>query len=306
MPATKLMSMREALLAFVPDGASVCMGAALEALIPFAAGHELIRLGRRDLHLIGPISDILFDQLIGAGCVRKVTAAWVGNVSAGLGHCYRRAVEAGVPRAIEVEDHSNLTLALALQAGALGAPYIPTRSLLGTGLLDSNPLLRLAADPFSGAPVVLVPALAPDVAIVHVQRADEAGHAHVWGTLGVTREAARAARRVIVVAEEIRPRAEILSDPNLVLVPPFKVAAVVHEPFGAHPSPVQGHYGRDHDFFHAYHEASRDPEGARAWLERWVLGVRGWAGFLALVGAERLDALRVRRHLLSVPVDLGA
>jgi glutaconate CoA-transferase subunit A len=164
----------------------------------------------------------------------------------------------------------------------------------------------VAADPFSGAPVVLVPALVPDVAIVHVQRADAAGHAHVWGTLGVTREAARAARRVIVVAEEIRPRTEILSDPNLVLTPSFKVAAVVHEPFGAYPSPVQGHYGRDHEFFRAYHDASRTSEGARQWLDRWVLGVPDWAGFLALVGAERLDALRVKRRLLSAPVDLGA
>ncbi len=300
------MSMRDAIAAFVPDGASVCMGAALEAAIPFAAGHELIRQHRRDLELIGPISDMLFDQLVAAGAVRKITAAWVGNVSAGLGHAYRRAVEAGVPRAIDVEDHSNLTMALALQAGAIGAPYIPTRSLLGTGLLDSNPRLRVAADPFSGTPTVLVPALTPDVAIVHVQRADEDGHAHTWGTLGVTREAVRAARRVIVVAEEIRPRAELLSDPNLVLVPPFQVAAVVHEPFGAYPSPLQGHYGRDHDFFHAYHDATRTADGAARWLERWVTGVADWPAFLALVGAERLDGLRVTRPALSRPLDFGA
>lgn len=300
------MSMRDAIAAFVPDGASVCMGAALEAAIPFAAGHELIRQRRRDLELIGPISDMLFDQLVAAGAVRKITAAWVGNVSAGLGHAYRRAVEAGVPRAIDVEDHSNLTMALALQAGAIGAPYIPTRSLLGTGLLDSNPRLRVAADPFSGTPTVLVPALTPDVAIVHVQRADEDGHAHTWGTLGVTREAVRAARRVIVVAEEIRPRAELLSDPNLVLVPPFQVAAVVHEPFGAYPSPLQGHYGRDHDFFHAYHDATRTADGAARWLERWVTGVADWPAFLALIGAERLDGLRVTRPALSRPLDFGA
>src|SRR5512134_301113 len=132
------MSMRDAVARFVPDGASVCMGAALEALIPFAAGHELIRQRRRDLTLIGPISDILFDQLIGAGCVRRVIAAWVGNVSAGLGHNYRRAVEKGVPARLDVEDHSSLTMAFALQAAALGVPYVPARSLLGTGLLESN------------------------------------------------------------------------------------------------------------------------------------------------------------------------
>src|SRR5262249_26511369 len=162
--------MREAIRSFVPDGASVCMGTALEALIPFAAGHELIRQGRRDLTLIGPISDMLFDQLVGAGCVARIAAAWVGNVSAGLGHNYRRAVEHGVPRAIEVQDHSNLTLAVALQAAALGAPYIPTHSLLGTDLVHSNSTFRASTDPWSGAPLVLVPALTPDVAIVHVQR----------------------------------------------------------------------------------------------------------------------------------------
>ena len=133
--------MQEAVGRFVPDGASVCMGTALEALIPFAAGHELIRQRRRDLTLVG-ISDILFDQLMAAGCVRRIQAAWVGNVSAGLGHNYQRAVEHGVSHRIEVEDHSNLSIAAALQAGAMGAPYIPTRSLLGTGLPDSNPTFK--------------------------------------------------------------------------------------------------------------------------------------------------------------------
>jgi len=154
--------MRDAVAHFVPDGASICMGTALEALIPFAAGHELIRQRRRDLTLIGPISDMLFDQLIGAGCVRRVIAAWVGNVSAGLGHNYRRAVEQRVPAPIEVEDHSNLTIAFGLQAAALGVPYLPTRSLLGTGLARANPTFREATDPWSGAPLLLVPAIVPE------------------------------------------------------------------------------------------------------------------------------------------------
>jgi glutaconate CoA-transferase subunit A len=300
------MSMREAVARFVPDGSTVCMGAALEAAIPFAAGHELIRQGRRHLTLVGPISDILFDQLVGAGCVARIVAAWVGNVSAGLGHNYRRACEQGVPTPLAVEDHTNLTLAVALQAGAIGAPYIPTRSLLGTGLLESNPRFRPAEDPWSGRPVVLVPALTPDIAILHVQRADAQGHAHAWGTLGVTREAARAAHRVIVVAEEIRSTDEILSDPNLVLAPPMKVAAVVHEPFGAFPSPLQGCYARDHEFFHRYHEETRTVEGNRVWLERWVLGVADWSGFRSRLGAERLEAIRVKTPAPALPVDLGA
>lgn len=300
------MPMREAIARFTPDGASVAMGTALEALIPFGAGHELIRQGRRDLSLIGPISDMLFDQLVGAGCVRRIAAAWVGNVSAGLGHNFRRAVERGRPRALAVEDHSNLSMALALTAGAIGAPYIPTRSLLGTDLPRSNPGLRPAVDPFSGAPVILVPALVPDVAILHVQRADAEGHAHVWGTLGVTREAALAARRVILVAEEILPRDQLLGDPGLVLVPDIKVAAVVHQPYGAYPSPVQGHYGRDHDCYRHFHDASRTEEGMRDWLARWVLAVDDWNGFLAKVGAETLEAIRVKRPRPSLPLDYGA
>lgn len=300
------MSMREAIARFVPDGASVCMGTALEGLIPFAAGHELIRQRRRDLTLIGPISDILFDQLIGAGCVRRVIAAWVGNVSAGLGHNYRRAVEQRIPAPLEVLDHSNLTIAFALQAAALGVPYLPTRSLLGTDLPRSNPTFKEAPDPWSGAPLLLVPAIAPDVAILHVQRADEEGHAHVWGTLGVTRPAAFAARRVILVAEEIRPRDRILSDPGLVLAPALKIAAVVHQPYGAFPSPVQGCYGRHHDFFHRYHDESRTVDGFQKWLAHWVHEVPDWPGFLSRLDAGVLDALRVKRPRPSEPLDYGA
>ena len=300
------MTMREAVARFIPDGASVCMGTALEAAIPFAAGHELIRQGRRDLTLIGPISDMLFDQLVGADCARRIVAAWVGNVSAGLGHNYRRAVERGVPGRVEVEDHSNLTMAFALQAGALGVPYLPARSLLGTGLAQSNPTFRAGRDPWSGAPLLLVPALTPDVAVLHVQRADEDGRAHVWGTLGVTRQAALAARRVIVVAEEIWPRDRILSDPGLVLAPEIKVAAVVREPFGAFPSPVQGYYRRHHEFFERFHADSRTVEGNRAWLDRWVYGVSDWKSFLGLVGADTLERLRVHRPLVSDPLDYGA
>ena len=289
------MRMQEAVARFIPDGASVCMGTALEAAIPFAAGHELIRQRRRDLTLIGPISDMLFDQLVGAGCVRRIIAAWVGNVSAGLGHNYRRAVEKGVPAPVEVEDHSNLTLASALQAGALGS-----------GLAESNPTFKAGTDPWSGAPLLLVPALVPDVAVLHVQRADEDGRAHFWGTLGVTRPAALAARRVIIVAEEIRSRNRILSDPGLVLTPEMKVAAVVHEPFGAYPSPVQGCYRRHHDFFGRFHEESRTVEGNRAWLDRFIHGVDDWQGFLAVVGADVLDTIRITRPLPSDPLDYGA
>src|SRR5438105_3956823 len=244
----KLVSLDDAVARFVADGASVAMGTALESLIPFAAGHALIRQRRRDLELIGPISDMLFDQLIGAGCARKITAAWVGNVSAGLGHNYRRAVEQGIPGPLELEEHSNFSVGLGLQAAALGVPYLPTRTLLGSNLIDGNPRLTPAEDG-----LLEVSAIEPDVAILHVQRADAEGHSHCWGNLGLVREAGLAARRVILTAEEIVAPEVVLSDPNRILLPPHRIAAVIHVPGGAYPSPVPGHYGRDHAAFGEYH-----------------------------------------------------
>jgi glutaconate CoA-transferase, subunit A len=302
---TKLLSMRDALERFVPDGSSVLMGAALESLIPFAAGHEIIRQGRRELTLVGPISDMLFDQLIGAGCVERVVAAWVGNVSAGLGHNYRRAAEHGQPRPIEVEDHSNFSVSLALLAAAWGVPYLPTRSLLGSGLLETNPGFKVERSPFGGEILALVPALKPDVAILQVQRSDEDGHVHCWGNLGISEAAALAAATVIAVAEEIVPSQVVKSDPNRILVPPARVAAVVHEPGGAHPSPVQGYYNRDHAFYHEYHRASREADGFREWLKRWVLELPDRQAYLERLGSERWLALKPKEQRLAAPVDYG-
>jgi glutaconate CoA-transferase subunit A len=302
---SKLLSMRDAVGRFVPDGSSVLMGAALESLIPFAAGHEIIRQGRRDLTLVGPISDMLFDQLIGAGCVERVVAAWVGNVSAGLGHNYRRAAEHGQPRPIEVEDHSNFSVSLALLAAAWGVPYLPTRSLLGSGLLETNPGFKVERSPFGGEILALVPALKPDVAILQVQRSDEDGHVHCWGNLGISEAAALAAATVIVVAEEIVPSQVVKSDPNRILVPPARIAAVVHEAGGAHPSPVQGYYNRDHAFYHEYHRASREADGFREWLKRWVLELPDRQAYLERLGSERWLALKPKEQRLAAPVDYG-
>ena len=301
----KLLSMTEAIERFVPDGVSVALGCALEPLIPFAAGHELIRQRRRDLTVIGPISDILFDQLIGAGCVRRVVAAWVGNVSEGLGHCYRRAVEQDIPHAIIVEDHSNYSVSLALLAGALGVPYIPMVSLLGSDIARDHPAIRPASSPLDGAPTLLVPALRPDVAILHVQRADTEGRAHVWGGMGICEEAALAARGVIYTAEEIVPSEVILSDPNRVLAPGMKTLAVVHAPGGAHPSPVQGYYNRDHAYFSEYHQRTRTVEGFAAWLEEQILSVPDQAAYLERLGDERWRALAAKERRLAAPVDYG-
>lgn len=296
----KLLPLPEAITRFVPDGASVALGTALESLIPFAAGHELIRQRRRDLQLIGPVSDMLFDQLIGAGCVRRVVAAWVGNVSAGLGHNYRRAVEQSIPNRIELEEHSNLSIGLGLLAAAMGVPFLPTRTLLGSDLVGRNPRLRSGEE----AGLLYVDAIEPDVAILHVQRSDELGHAHCWGNLGLSREAGLAANGTILVAEEIVATDVILSDPNRVLLPPNRVLAVAHVPGGAHPSPVQGHYARDHAHFGAYHEATRERSGFEAWLREWVLDVPDRAEYLARLG-DTWPALKPRERRLAAPVDYG-
>jgi glutaconate CoA-transferase, subunit A len=305
-PVSKRTTMAQAIAELVTDGSSVALGLALEALIPFAAGHEMIRQRKRDLTLIGPISDILFDQLIGAGCVARVRAAWAGNVSAGLGHNYRRAAESGIPRRIDIEDYSNFTIALGLLAGALGAPYLPTKTLLGSDIERTNRSMRRGKSPFDNAELLLVPPIVPDVTVLHVQRADESGGSHAWGNLGVSGEGALAAKRVIVVAEEIVERGVIESDPNRVIVPPHRVSAVVCEPGGAHPSPVQGYYGRDHAFYHDYHTQSKTTEGNARFLDEWVSGIGGRGEYLDKLGTQRWSALQVRQQHLAAPVNYAA
>ena len=288
--------MADAVARFVPDGSTVAIGTSLEALIPFAAGHEMIRQGRRELELVGPISDALFDQLVGAGCVRQVTAAWVGNVSEGLGHCYRRACEAGIPRPLVVLDHTNFSISLALWAAAWNVPSLPTRTLLGSDILRTNPGLVAAGE------LVQVEAVRPDVAVVHVQRADAMGRAHAWGPLGVTEEAGLAAGRVIVSCEELVDPSVTLSDPNRILFPETKVVAVVHEPGGAHPSPVQGFFRRDHGFYRDYAEESRSVDGFQRWLNTWVAKLPDRAAYMSNVDTA---SLRITRHRPSEPADYG-
>jgi len=302
MPASKLTGLPDAVSSLVPDGSAVALGTAQETLIPFAAGHEIIRQRIRGLTLIGPISDILFDQIIGAGCVDKIRAAWVGNVITGSGYNFKRAVESGH---ITVEDHSILTLVTAFTAGKMGIPFMPTGTALGSDLYQTNPNLKTMVCPFTGRKLTAVLAIQPDVTIIHAQRCDEYGNAHVWGNMGITREACLAGRSVIVTAEEIVAPEVINSDPNRVVTPGFRVTAVVHAPWGAHPSPAPGHYNRDHRAFLEYRDASRTEEAFRRWLKKWVDDVRIPADYLRLLGKNRLRELALKQHLFSEPVDYG-
>jgi glutaconate CoA-transferase subunit A len=310
---SKLRSMGEAIAEFVPDGASVALGLQMEQMIPFAAGHEIIRQRKRALTLIGSISDILFDQMIAAGCVERVIAAWVGNVMMGSAYNFRRAVEQG---GLRVVNMSNFAIALALQAGAMGVPFLPTWTALGSDVAKDNGFFAEISSPFGdmqsgesdtrpggrGHPPLreavrlhAVQALAPDVAIVHLQRADREGNAHCWGNFGVMIEAVRAARRVIVVAEEIVDANVIASDPNRTVIPGFLVNAVVECRFGAHPSPVQGYYKRDDACFRQYHEQTKAKPDTDAWLQGWVYGVADRRDYRHQLGC-RVDDLGVKKH----------
>ena len=294
--------MRSAIADLVPDGASVALGLQMEQMIPFAAGHEIIRQKRRGLTLIGPISDILFDQLIGAGCAERVIAAWVGNVMMGSAYNFRRGAESGQ---LKVTNLTNFAVALALQAGAMGVPFLPTRSALGSDLAKDNEFFTEFQSPFTGEKLHAVKALVPDVTIVHVQRADREGNAHCWGGFGVMLEGVRAAKKVIVIAEEIVEPEVIASDPNRTVIPGFLVEAVVECPWGAHPSPVQGYYSRDNAYFRQYHEQTKTPADFAAWQARWVDGVNDRREYLNLLGACRQEELTVKKHAYAAPADFG-
>ncbi len=299
----KLLSMSEAITAFVPDGASVALGLQMEQMIPFAAGHEIIRQKKRGLTLIGPISDILFDQLIGAGCAEKVIAAWVGNVMMGSAYNFRRAVE---EQGLKIFNMTNFTVALALQAAAMGVPFLPTRSALGSETTKGNHFFYQIISPFEPKETLwAVRALAPDVTIVHVQRADREGNAHCWGNFGVMLEGVRAAKRVIVTAEEIVEPEVIASDPNRTVIPGFLVNAVVECSLGAHPSPVQGYYNRDDAFFREYHEQTKTKADTDAWLDRWIYKLAGREEYAVNLGEGRTEALGVKHHAYAAQTDFG-
>lgn len=277
---SKVVSMRDAIARYVRDGDTVVIEG-FTHLICFAAGHEIIRQGRKDLVLARLTPDLIYDQMIEAGCARKLVFSWAGNPGAGSLHAFRRAVEGKGGRPLEIEEYSHFGMVARLSAGAARLPFWPMRNYMGTDIPSANPRIKTVTCPYTGETLAAVPALNPDVTIVHAQRADAEGNAQIWGLLGVQKEAAFASKRVIVVVEELVDEAVIRSDPNRTVIPGMIVDAVVVEPWGAHPSYAQGHYDRDNDFYVAWENVSRDPAKLRAYLDEFVYGVQDRAGYLA-------------------------
>ena len=287
----KVMSMRQAIATYVHDGDTVAIEG-FTACISFAAGHEIIRQGRRDLVLCRMTPDLLYDQMVAAGCARKLIFSYLGNPGVGSLHAIRRAVEKGIPAPLELEEYSHFGMVGRYLAGAWRLPFFPLRSYLGSDMPRVNPRIRFLKSPYGEEEIAVVPPLNPDVAILHAQRADVHGNTQLWGLLGVQKEAAFAARHVIVVVEEIVDEEVIRADPNRTLIPGMIVDAVVCEPYGAHPSYVQGYYDRDNAFYLRWDEISRDEAGTRAWLEEWVYGLPDRAAYVEKMGREVWERLK--------------
>jgi glutaconate CoA-transferase subunit A len=292
---SKVTTMREAIAAQVRDGDTVVIEG-FTHLICFAAGHEIIRQRRRDLTLCRLTPDLIYDQMIAAGCARKLVFSWAGNPGAGSLHAFRRAVERGEPP-LEIEEYSHFGMVARLSAGAARLPFWTMRNYMGTDLPAANPRIRTITCPYTGELLATVPALNPDVTIVHAQRADTEGNTQIWGLLGVQKEAAFASDRVIVVVEELVDESVIRADPNRTLIPGIVVDAVVVEPWGAHPSYAQGYYDRDNEFYVAWEGISRDQAALGRYLDEFVYGVPDRAAYVAKCGG--LSRLRAGQQVCA-------
>jgi glutaconate CoA-transferase subunit A len=297
---SKLVSLSEAIASYVHDG-DLVYAAGFTHLIPFAAGHELIRQKRRGLILARATPDLIYDQVVAAGCARKIIFSYMGNPGVGSLRICRAEIEAGN---LEWDEYSHFSMISRLQAGATGLPFMPMNPTAAGDLERANHNYRTVIDPYSGRDVVVVPALNPDVAIVHVQRADAQGNAHIWGIIGEQKEAAFASGRVILTAEEIVDEEIIRSDPNRTLIPGFIVDAVCHVPYCAHPSYTQGYYDRDNAFYLEWDQISQSKEAVQSYLDEWVYGVKDRAEYMEKLGDEVHQRLRVGSRP-SATVDYG-
>jgi glutaconate CoA-transferase subunit A len=281
---SKVMTTKEAISKFVSDDDFLFIGGYI-CRTPFAAIHEIIRQRKKNLTVTRSNAADDFDMLIGAGLVRRFIGTFLSLGVYGLGRCYRRSIEKGIPHKIEVEEYTNLSLPMMLMAGSYGMPFVPVRDMVGSDLMNKKSFLgenkfKMIDSPFDGKPTMLVPALNPDVAVIHVQQADESGNAQIWGIGGDCKVGANAAKKVIISCERIVSREIIGKDPSRTIVPSFKVVAVIEEPFGAHPGYTPGFYDVDFGFGYQYQQASNTVEGFDAFLKEWVYDLDGRKAYI--------------------------
>lgn len=278
-----LMSLAEAIAANVNDGDTISLEG-FTHLIPHAAGHEIIRQGRRNLHLVRMTPDMVYDQLIGSGCATKLTFSWGGNPGVGSLQRFRDAVEGGWPHPLEIEEHSHAGMATRYAAGASGLPFGMLRGYVGTDLPRYTASIKTIECPFTGETLAAVPALNPDVGIIHAQRADREGNVQIWGLVGVQKECVLASKRAIVTVEEI---VETLTPlPNAIVLPHWTLKAVCEVPNGAHPSFAMGYSVRDNGFYKAWDAISKDRESFTDWVNTHIVGTSDFAGYCASVGLQ--------------------
>lgn len=286
----KRMGLEDAVHEYVKDGCSVTYGA-MAGREPTAVSYELVRQRKKDLVFITDTTVDAAEILIAGGCLKKVECAyiWVGVVGSGLN--YRRAIEEGVPHYLETEEYSNFGCSMRFLAGAMNVPYMPIKSLLGSDVITHNPKIKVIEDFYGAGPLAFVPAARPDVAFIHVQRADKMGNAQIWGMYANDDNISRAAKKVILTCEEIIPTSEIRKIPNMTAIPSYCVEAVVEAPFCCHPLPVSGYYWMDIPFRREIVGASKTREGIVAWMDEWIHGVKDFNAYKEKVGAERLARL---------------
>jgi glutaconate CoA-transferase subunit A len=299
----KILTMKQAVEQYVKDGDTIVIEG-FTHLICFASGHEIIRQKKKDLVACRLTPDLIYDQLIAAGCVRKVVFSWAGNPGIGPLYGLRRAVENGYPRKVEIEEYTHFGMVARFIAGASKIPFMHLRTFSGSSLLQKNRNIKTIKCPYTGEVLTAVPALNPEVAIIHVQRADSAGNAQIWGLMGVQREAAFASQRVIIVAEELVEKEVIRSDPNRTLIPGMIVDAVVVEPFGAHPSYAQGYYDRDNQFYVDWYQISKSRESMERYISGWIYSVSDRREYQEKLGLDYIKKLKAKEQL-SVPVNYG-
>jgi glutaconate CoA-transferase, subunit A len=300
---TKVTSMTDAVGDGISNGDQVYL-AGFTHLIPFAAGHEMIRQGLRDLDLVRATPDLIYDQLIAAGCASKVTFSWAGNPGVGSLPAFRRAAEDGVPTEIKLEEYTHFGMIAALHAGAANLPFAPLRGFFGSDLPDHNDNIARIESPFGDDYVYAVAPIRPDVTVVRAQRADDNGNAHLWGIQGEQKIAALAADTVILAVEELCTEKVIRSDPNRTMVTGDDVDYVVEDPYGAHPSYAQGYYGRDNEAYLEWAEVASNVNRVEVWLDEWVYGITDRREYVAKLGANRLLDLEPE-HAYATPIDMG-